>query len=400
MPRFNYFAKDKTGRAVKGVIEAKDRALALDSLHRKGLVILSLNEEKVKASMSVMGQKVALPELVMFSRQLATMIDSGVPLPQALDILYEQTTKPYFKRVILNIKENVEAGESLSNSLARHPKVFSPLYIYMVRAGEASGALNDILDRLASYLESTNSLITKVRGAMIYPIVVVSIAVLITSGLMIFVVPKFKEMFSSLGGELPAMTRVLIATSEFMQSYWWVGIIIIVLTIVILRQIASTERGKYVLDKFLLSMPVIGELLRRLAVAKFSRTFATLMKSGVPILDAMEIVAKVSGNKVVEQSLLGAKETIKEGQSIATPLEKSKIFPPMVYRMVSVGEQTGELEKMLTKIADFYDEQVNAAIDAMTSMMEPLILVFLGGLIGSIVVSLFLPIFNLSKMIK
>ncbi len=400
MPRFSYFAKDKTGKPVKGVIESKDRAMALDSLHRKDLVILSLTEEKVKPTMTVIGQNVPLPELVMFSRQLATMIDSGVPLPQALDILHEQVSRPYFKRVIANIKENVEAGESLSNSLAKHPKVFTPLYIYMVRAGEASGALNDILDRLSSYLENTNSLVTKVRSAMIYPIVVISIAFLITGGLMVFVVPKFKDMFNSLGGQLPAMTRGLIAVSDFMKSSWWIIIAGIIVLILVIRQMASTDKGKYMLDNFLLKVPVIGDLMRKLAVAKFSRTFATLMKSGVPILDAMEIVAKVSGNKVVEASLLGAKETIKEGQSIATPLEKSKIFPPMVYRMISVGEQTGELEKMLTKIADFYDEQVQAAIDTLTSLMEPLILVFMGGMIGSIVISLFLPIFNLSKMIK
>ncbi len=400
MPRFSYFAKDKTGKPVKGVIESKDRAMALDSLHRKDLVILSLTEEKVKPTMTVIGQNVPLPELVMFSRQLATMIDSGVPLPQALDILHEQVSRPYFKRIIANIKENVEAGESLSNSLAKHPKVFTPLYIYMVRAGEASGALNDILDRLSSYLENTNSLVTKVRSAMIYPIVVISIAFLITGGLMVFVVPKFKDMFNSLGGQLPAMTRGLIAVSDFMKSSWWIIIAGIIVLILVIRQVASTDKGKYMLDNFLLKVPVIGDLMRKLAVAKFSRTFATLMKSGVPILDAMEIVAKVSGNKVVEASLLGAKETIKEGQSIATPLEKSKIFPPMVYRMISVGEQTGELEKMLTKIADFYDEQVQAAIDTLTSLMEPLILVFMGGMIGSIVISLFLPIFNLSKMIK
>ena len=400
MPRFSYFAKDKTGKPVKGVIESKDRAMALDSLHRKDLVILSLTEEKVKPTMTVIGQNVPLPELVMFSRQLATMIDSGVPLPQALDILHEQVSRPYFKRIIANIKENVEAGESLSNSLAKHPKVFTPLYIYMVRAGEASGALNDILDRLSSYLENTNSLVTKVRSAMIYPIVVISIAFLITGGLMVFVVPKFKDMFNSLGGQLPAMTRGLIAVSDFMKSSWWIIIAGIIVLILVIRQVASTDKGKYMLDNFLLKVPVIGDLMRKLAVAKFSRTFATLMKSGVPILDAMEIVAKVSGNKVVEASLLGAKETIKEGQSIATPLEKSKIFPPMVYRMISVGEQTGELEKMLTKIADFYDEQVQAAIDALTSLMEPFILLFMGGMIGSIVISLFLPIFNLSKMIK
>ncbi len=401
MPRFVYFAKDREGNPVKGVIEAKERNIALDLLHRKGLIILSLQEDKIKPGQHArFGEGVSLMDLVLFTRQLATMVESGIPLPQAFEILYEQITKPYFKKVILSIKEDIEGGESLSNAMAKFPQVFSPLYIYMVRAGEASGALNEILDRLAGYLESTNALISKVRSAMVYPIAVLSIAVLITTGLLIFVVPKFKEMFETLGGELPLPTKILLAISDILRNYIIFVIVAVVVFVLILVRALQTEKGKYAFDSFILKVPVIGDLLKKVSIAKFARTLATLMRSGVPILDGLEIVAKVSGNKVVEMNLLKAKENIKEGESISSPLEKAKIFPPMVYRMVAVGEQTGELEKMLLKIADFYEEQVNAAVEALTSLMEPMIMVILGTLIGGIVISLFLPVFNLSKLIQ
>ncbi len=400
MPRFVFYAKDKDGNTIKGVVEAKDRNLALENLHRKGLVILSLQEEVVKGKKSGWGQSVPLMDLVLFTRQLATMVESGIPLPQAFEILYEQVSRPYFKKVIYAIKEDIEGGESLSNALSKFPNVFSPLYIYMIRAGEASGALSEILDRLAGYMESANALASKVKSAMVYPVAVITIALLITTGLLIFVVPKFKEMFDTLGGELPLPTRVLIAISEGLRQYALIVFIIIVIAILSIIRMAMTERGRYALDAFLLKVPVIGDLLKKVSIAKFARTLATLMKSGVPILEGLEIVARVSGNKVIEMNLLKAKENIKEGESISKPLEKAKIFPPMVYRMVAVGEQTGELEKMLNKIADFYEEQVDAAIEALTSLMEPMIMVILGGLIGGIVISLFLPVFNISKLIQ
>ncbi len=400
MPRFIYYAKERNGNTAKGVIEAKDRSMALDMLHRKGLVIISLQEETVKGKKSAFGQSVSLMDLVLFTRQLATMIESGIPLPQAFEILYEQITSPYFKKVIYAIKEDIESGESLSTALSKFPNVFSPLYIYMIRAGEASGALSDILDRLARYLEDANALTQKVKSAMVYPAAVISIALLITTGLLIFVVPKFKEMFESLGGELPLPTRILIGISEGLKHYTLVVLVLIAIIVISFVRLAMTEKGRYFIDASLIKIPVIGDLLKKVAITKFARTLATLMKSGVPILEGLEIVAKVSGNKVIELNLLKAKETIKEGESISKPLEKAKIFPPMVYRMVAVGEQTGELEKMLNKIADFYEDQVDAAIEALTSLMEPMIMVVLGGLIGGIVISLFLPVFNLSKLIQ
>ena len=400
MPRFIYYAKDRNGNTSKGVIEAKDRNIALDMLHRKGLIIISLQEDVVKGKKSTFGRSVSSVDLVLFTRQLATMIESGIPLPQAFEILYEQITTPYFRKVIYAIKEDIESGESLSVTLSKFPNVFSPLYIYMIRAGEASGALSDILNRLAKYLEDANALTQKVKSAMVYPIAVITIALLITAGLLIFVVPKFKEMFESLGGTLPLPTQILINVSEALRHYALAVLVVIAIVIVSLVRLAMTERGRYVIDALLIKVPVIGDLLKRVAIAKFARTLATLMKSGVPILEGLEIVAKVSGNKIIELNLLKAKNTIKEGESISKPLEKAKIFPPMVYHMIAVGEQTGELEKMLNKIADFYEEQVNAAIEALTSLMEPMIMVVLGGLIGSIVISLFLPVLNLSKLVK
>lgn len=400
MPRFIYYAKDKEGKTTRGIIEAKDKAMALDLLHRRGMVILRLEEELVKGKKPGWGQSVPLMDLVLFTRQLATMIDSGIPLPQAFEILYEQISRPYFKKVIYAVKEDIEAGESLSNALSKFPTVFSPLYIHMIKAGEASGALSEILERLASYLESANTLATKVRSAMVYPVAVLIVASLITAGLLIFVVPIFKDLFESLGGELPLPTRILMATSDILRHYALIVVIVIGVLVFALLKAINTEKGRYVFDSLLLKLPVIGDLLKKVAIAKFARTFATLMKSGVPILDSLEIVAKVSGNKVIEQNLLRAKEGVKEGESISKPLEKAGIFPPMVYRMVAVGEQTGELEKMLNKISDFYEEQVNAAIEALTSVMEPIIMVVLGGLIGGIVISLYLPVFNISKLLQ
>ncbi len=400
MPRFIYYAKDKEGKTTRGIIEAKDKAMALDLLHRRGMVILRLEEELVKGKKPGWGQSVPLMDLVLFTRQLATMIDSGIPLPQAFEILYEQISRPYFKKVIYAVKEDIEAGESLSNALSKFPTVFSPLYIHMIKAGEASGALSEILERLASYLESANTLATKVRSAMVYPVAVLIVASLITAGLLIFVVPIFKDLFESLGGELPLPTRILMATSDILRHYALIVVIVIGVLVFALLKAVNTEKGRYIFDSLLLKLPVIGDLLKKVAIAKFARTFATLMKSGVPILDSLEIVAKVSGNKVIEQNLLRAKEGVKEGESISKPLEKAGIFPPMVYRMVAVGEQTGELEKMLNKISDFYEEQVNAAIEALTSVMEPIIMVVLGGLIGGIVISLYLPVFNISKLLQ
>ena len=398
MPIFKYIAKELTGKTVNGILEYSDKSLLIEALRKKDLIIISI-EETAKRKPVYTGGSVKLEEVVIFSRQLATMVDSGIPLVQALDILCEQIEKPAFKSILSKIKDDIETGSSLSDALARHPAVFSTLYVNMVRAGESSGALDDILDRLASYLEKTNTLQRKVKSSLVYPVVVITMAILITLVMLLKVIPTFKGIFSMLGGELPFPTRILIFISDTIRQmfiYVASGIAVMVFA---LKKYAKTTQGKENFDKMLLGMPVLGPLFRKVAVAKFTRTFATLVKSGVPILVSLEIVGKTAGNAVIEKAVESVRSGIKEGENIADPLAKSGAFPPMVVRMIKVGEQTGELEKMLTKIADFYEDQVDAAVSGLTSLIEPLIIGFLGIVIGGIVIAMFLPVFKLTEIV-
>jgi len=398
MPIFKYIAKELTGKTVNGVLEYSDKSLLIEALRKKDLIIISI-EETAKKKPVYTGGSVKLEEVVIFSRQLATMVDSGIPLVQALDILCEQIEKPAFKSILSKIKDDIETGSSLSDALARHPAVFSTLYVNMVKAGESSGALDDILDRLASYLEKTNTLQRKVKSSLVYPVVVITMAILITLVMLLKVIPTFKGIFSMLGGELPLPTRILIFISDTIRQmfvYVASGIAVMVFA---LKRYARTSQGKEKFDSMLLGMPVLGPLFRKVAVAKFTRTFATLVKSGVPILVSLEIVGKTAGNAVIEKAVESVRSGIKEGENIADPLAKSGAFPPMVVRMIKVGEQTGELEKMLTKIADFYEDQVDAAVSGLTSLIEPLIIGFLGIVIGGIVIAMFLPVFKLTEIV-
>nr|MBU1328737.1 type II secretion system F family protein [Candidatus Omnitrophota bacterium] len=398
MPTFKYIAKEITGKTVSEILEYSDKALLIDALRKKNLIIISVEETAKRKPISSKGS-VKLEEIVIFSRQLATMVDSGIPLVQALDILCEQIEKPIFKNILTKIKDDIETGSSLSDALAKHPTVFSTLYINMVKAGESSGALDDILDRLASYLEKTNTLQRKVKSSLVYPVVVITMAMLITLVMLLKVIPTFKGIFTMLGGELPLPTRILIFISDTIRQmflYVAAGVTVVVFA---LKKYMKTLQGKENFDKMLLAMPVLGPLFRKVAVAKFTRTFATLVKSGVPILVSLEIVGKTAGNTVIEKAVEAVRNGIKEGENIADPLAKSGAFPPMVVRMIKVGEQTGELEKMLTKIADFYEDQVDAAVSGLTSLIEPLIIAFLGIVIGGIVVAMFLPIFKLTEII-
>ncbi len=397
MAFFKYTAKDKTGRKISGLLEANDQNQAVDTLRKKELIPISLSEEKGKKHLRA--HKVKLDDLVVFSRQLATMVDSGIPLVQALSILGEQVENENFRQVILKIRQDIEEGASFCDALAKHVAVFSPLYINMVKAGEASGLLNEILDRLANYLEKTSALQRKVKSSLTYPIVVICMAIIITIFLLVKVVPTFKGIFDMLGGTLPLPTLILIGVSNAIRKSFIYLVLFFIGLVFVFRKWVATPNGRRIFDKYLLKLPVFGELLRKVAIAKFSRTLSTLVRSGVPILNSLEIVAKTSGNKIVEESILQARVSIKEGEPIAGPLSASGVFPPMVVRMISVGEQTGELEKMLTKIADFYDEQVDAAVSAMTSLIEPLVIAFLGVVIGGIVISLFLPIFKITQLI-
>ncbi len=403
MPTFKYLTKDHDGTTITGMIEVKDRAEAIDFLRKKDLIIISLEEtaEKAKNAMSfgIMKKKIKIDDLVIFSRQLATMVDAGIPLVGALDILGEQMDNKTFGAMIIGVRNDVETGTSLSDALGRNKKTFSALFVNMVKAGESSGMLDEILDRLAEYLEKTSALQKKVKSALIYPAVVSGMALTITILLLWKVVPVFKNIFEGFGADLPVPTAVLIAVSEFIQKYIFGIIIGLIIAGFALNRYINTEKGRTRVDGILLNLPIFGILFRKVAISKFARTLSTLIKSGVPILAALEIVGKTSGNKVVELAIDSVRANVREGENIAEPLSRSKIFPSMVTRMVSVGEQSGELEKMLSKIADFYDEQVDASVVGLTSLIEPLIIAFLGIVVGTIVVCMFLPIFKLTSVL-
>ncbi|MCG2711111.1 MAG: type II secretion system F family protein, partial [Candidatus Omnitrophica bacterium] len=397
MPIFKYVAKDDEGNTVNDFMEAKDEMVALDMLRVKNLIIISIIEQKQgKVLARYSGKKIKPEELVIFSRQLATMVNAGIPLVQSLDILSEQMESIIFRQVVTTVRSDVEAGASLSAALEKHPKIFTLLYANMVKAGETSGMLDEILDRLAGYLEKNGSLQRKVKSAMVYPAVVSLMAVGITLVLLLKVIPTFKEIFSTLGGTLPLPTQILIGLSDTLSKYFLIAVIVLGLIAVGLGKLIQTTKGRAKFDQLKLNLPVFGPLLRKVAVARFSRTLSTLIRSGVPILGALEIVGKTSGNVVIEDAVEKARIGIREGESISTPLAKSKAFPPMVTRMISVGEESGELEKMLTKIADFYEDQVDAAVSGLTSLIEPLIIAFLGIVVGSIVIAMFLPIFKIT----
>jgi len=404
MAKYKYVAKDKAGKTMKGIIDTPSKDAAIQSLRAKDLTIISLEEDKGSGFSfdilrKIKKKKVKIDELVIFSRQLATMVNAGIPLVTALDILAEQIESPVFSQVVSKIRDDVETGSSLSEALAKHMNIFSSLFVNMVRAGESSGMLDEILDRLAGYLEKTSALQKKIKAALVYPAAVTLMAIAITVFLLVKVVPVFGDIYTGFGAKLPTPTQIMLNVSDFLRNYFYVAIGLIVLGIFLLKRYGKTEKGKMVLDKVKLKMPIFGPLARKVAVGKFTRTLSTLIRSGVPILSSLEIVSKTSGNRVIEAAVESVRANVKEGEPIADPLARSGVFPPMVVRMVSVGEQTGELEKMMTKVADFYDEQVDAAVTALTSLIEPLIIAFLGIVIGGIVICMFLPILKITTLV-
>jgi type IV pilus assembly protein PilC len=330
---------------------------------------------------------------------MATMVDSGIPIVSALDVLAQQVEDRTFKQTLTRVRDDVEAGSSLSEAMGRHPRVFSDFFVNMVRAGESSGKLDEIMDRVASYVEKVTALQRKVKASLVYPTFVFVVAMAITALLLVYVVPKFEEIFKALGGELPMPTQILLALSRLMRHYLVLELIVLFGMGLALRMYVNTRRGRLALDKFILRALIIGKLMQKVVVARFSRTLATLVKSGVPILTSLEIVARAVGNKVVEKAVLDARSSIKEGANIADPLSQNPVFPTMVTHMIAVGEKTGELEKMLSKVADFYENEVDAAVTALTSLVEPLIIAFLGVVIGGIVIALFLPVFKISTLV-
>lgn len=398
MNTYQYTAKDKNSHTVRGILEGVSEVEVVNALHQRDLLVISVEIVKKKI-FKARDKKARLDDLVIFSRQLATLIDSGVPLVQSLGILGEQIENKNLRDIVIMVRQDIEGGTSFYDALAKHPNVFSELFINMSKAGEASGTLNEVLDRLAAYLEKSAVLNRKIRSALVYPSVLVTMAILITSVLLLKVVPVFKEIFASFGGSLPLPTRILIEISNLLTRYFLASVAILVFFGFVFKKYISTDKGRYNFDARKLRMPILGQLFRKVAIANFSRTLSTLVKSGVSILSALEIVAKTSGNKVVEEALVRCRKAVREGETMSKYLSKSAVFPPMVCRMIGIGEQSGELEKMLNKIADFYDEQVDAAVAGLTSMIEPVVIVFLGTVIGGIVISLFLPIFKITELI-
>lgn len=403
MNTYQYIAKDRNGHNITGVLDAVGEQEAIEALQNKELIVVSIGQAKANKAKGFKGfenKKIKIDDLVVITRQLATMVESGIPLVHALGILAEQIENKALKEIVTVVRNDIQAGMSFSSALAKHPQVFSELYINLVKAGETSGMLDEVLDRLAIHLEKTAALARKVSSSLIYPAIVVSMAIIITAVLLLKVVPTFKSIFDSLGGKLPVPTQVLIFISDMAQKYFLFLVILVVCAGILLKKYIATPKGRYALDRLKLKLPILGDLFRKIAIAKFARTFATLAKSGVSVLNALEIVSKTAGNKLVEEAVISCSKSIREGESVAKPLLKSGIFPPMVCRMISVGEQTGQLEKMLSKIADFYDEQIDAMTSGLTSMIEPLVICFLGTVIGGIVLALFLPIFKITELIS
>ncbi|NOZ69928.1 MAG: type II secretion system F family protein [Deferribacteres bacterium] len=397
---FRWTGKSPKGEIVKGELTSNSKE-EVKSYLRKQRIIPTKISPKPKPLFSSFGGSVKDKDLVIFTRQFATMIGAGLPLIQALEILSKQTENKAFAKKITEIKTDVEGGSTFADALKKHPRIFSELYTNMVAAGEAGGILDTILVRLATYIEKAQALKRKVKGAMIYPSVVISVAVLVIVVIMIYVVPTFSKMFTQLGGTLPMPTQIVINMSNFLGGTGGLVILASLIGFVIfIVQFRRTERGKKITDSIMLKFPIIGVLLRKVAVAKFTRTLGTLVSSGVPILDGLNITARTAGNKVIEKAVLDVRQGVSEGKTIAEPLAGSKVFPPMVTQMIAVGESTGALDSMLEKIADFYDDEVDNAVANLTSMIEPVLMVFLGGSIGFIVVAMYLPIFKLITLIN
>ena len=392
---FSYKVKDLKGKVIEGEIEAKDQFEAINKLKLQKYTIISVNQSKRK---KIKTGKVSLKELTIFSRQLSTLVSSSVPIVQSLSILESQIENKNFARVISLLRKDIESGLSISDAMAKYPDVFSELYVSMIRAGEVGGVLDTILDRLATYLESSAALRDKVKSALMYPTIVGSIAVIVTVVLIIFIIPIFKNIFSSFGAELPLITRIVIGASDFLKKYIFHIIVFLGVFFYVIKRYIKTEKGRRQFDYILLKLPIFGIIFKKIAIAKFSRTLGTLVKSGVPILQALETVAKTSGNKVIEEIVLSSMKSVKEGGKIAEPLKKDNIFPPMVTQMISVGEESGSLDTMLFKIADFYVQEVDASVKGLTSMIEPIVMVFMGVVIGFIVIAMFIPMFQMSEI--
>ncbi len=405
MPTYSYTAQVRaSGQTVSGTIDVASQAACIDSLRERGMIVTGIKESrKAKTARSAKGKKrkkVGVEDLVIFARQLATIINAGLPLLEGLDILGEQMENASFQAVLKDVYKQVENGETLADSLEKHPKVFNSLFCNLVRAGEASGMLDEILRQLSIYLEKSAKLQRRIKSATIYPSVICCVAVAVVFVLMVWVIPVFQKIFEGFGAKLPAPTQFLINLSNWIKGNIPFIIGGSILSVFLFKRWIRTDSGRRKFDTTLLKLPIFGALFRKVAIAKFTRTFGTLLHSGVNILVALDIVSKTAGNKVVESAINDVRFSIREGESIAGPLRNSGVFPPMVVRMIDVGEKTGALDEMLGKIADFYEDQVDVAVAGLTSMMEPVIIVVLGVVVGGVVISMYLPMFKLPTIIK
>src|SRR5574338_1412356 len=398
MPTYTYTARAVNGELKTATIDAPSREEVVAQLRRQRMSVVKVDEEAAKKS-KIRGS-IKMRDIVIFTRQFSTMINAGLPLVQALDILARQTENKVLADVTRAVVFDVESGHTVADALAKHPNAFSDLYVNMVAAGEAGGILDTILMRLATFMEKNDALIRKVKGAMIYPGVIMSVAAIAITVLLIFVIPVFESMFASVGLPLPLPTRVVIGMSQFLKGDWWAIIMAIGGIGFLGKRYYATSSGKLTIDRAMLRFPVLGDVLRKSAVSRFTRTLGTLISSGVSILDGLEITAKTAGNRVIQDAIMASRASIAGGETISAPLKKSQVFPPMVISMIAVGEQTGGLDEMLGKIADFYDEEVDAAVSGLLAMMEPLMIVFLGVVVGGMVVAMYLPIFDMINAVQ
>ncbi|HBF34149.1 TPA: pilus assembly protein PilC [Candidatus Sumerlaeota bacterium] len=408
MALFQYTARNNQGKVVTGTIEAGNQSVVIKQLREQGLLPTGIQEGATLGANTALAKtkpggrsgKIRLDDLVVFSRQFATMIRAGLPLIEVLNILSEQAEKATMRQVLKTIEKDVEAGSSLTEAMVKHPKVFNTFFVSMVKAGEAAGMLASILDQIATYMEKVASLQRKIKSAVMYPSVVATVAMLITVFLLTSVVPVFVDIFSAIEGELPMPTRIVLFASDTLRNYYPYVLAVLIGVAIFIFQATKTKNGRYFLDRMKLRLPIFGPLFLKVAISKFSRTLSTLIRSGVSILAALDIVASTSGNCVVEEAVIKTRIAIQNGESIAKPLTESNIFPPMVTRMVDVGERVGSLESMLSKIADFYEDQVDATVSGLTSLIEPLLIVFLGVVVGFIVIAMFMPLFKMIEYIK
>jgi type IV pilus assembly protein PilC len=397
MPTYKY-KTTINGKLQKGEIEAESEQGALSKLKQKNIKVTGV-KKKFESDFLSNKKPITERDIVIFTRQFSTMVDAGLPLVQCLEILGRQADNPAFGEIITKIKTDIESGSNLSDAMRKHPKVFNSLYANLVEAGEAGGILDTILNRLANYIEKALALKKKVKAAMVYPGAIVTVAFTVVAFLMVFVIPTFATMFEGGGAELPGPTAIVMDVSNFFRNQWYYIIGGPILFFILFKKVYATERGNIEVDRIFLKLPVFGMLIRKVSTAKFSRTLGTLLASGVPLIEGMDICARTAGNKIVEIAILNSIEAIKEGETIAAPLARENVFPPMVIQMIDVGESAGALDAMLSKIADFYDEEVDTAVDGLTALLEPMLMVFLGIIVGFIVVAMYLPIFKMGETI-